>query len=134
MSLASPKMQPSTTPFVCSKSDGVLSVIEKCLDNGLGGCLIVREDQSVVGRISLDDIRAALLDGRAVADPTLAWYVSDPTVSMRNDAGSDQLLQPALNKDGRLIDVRIDRSDLPIQVAAPHLTRHEFRSLLDAFI
>ena len=60
MSLVEPEKTSPTTAFVCSKSESVLSVIERCLDNGLGTCLIVEDDQRLAGRISLDDIRQAL--------------------------------------------------------------------------
>ena len=63
MSLADAGGASPTSAFVCNKSESVLSVIEKCLDNGLGTCLIVEDDERLVGRISLDDIRQALLDG-----------------------------------------------------------------------
>ena len=38
MSLAAPEETSIETAFVCNKSESVLSVIEKCLDNGLGSC------------------------------------------------------------------------------------------------
>jgi len=66
MSLAAPEGTSSETAYVCNKSESVLSVIEKCLDNGLGTCLIVEDDQRLAGRISMDDIRQALLDGTAI--------------------------------------------------------------------
>ena len=134
MSLAEPELNSSVAPFVCGRSESVLSVIEKCLDNGLGRCLIVGEDGRLIGRISLDDIRAALLDGRAIVDPSLRWHTAPVAASVRNDVGCDQLLQPVLDQNGRVTDVVIDRSGQPLQVAAPHMTRHEFRSLLDAFV
>src|SRR5580704_14119614 len=96
MSLAEPEELSPTAAFVCNKSESILSVIEKCLDNGLGSCLIVEDDQRLAGRISLDDIRQALLDGTAIADPTLGWHLADAgtsatTCRLRNDiAGSGQ--------------------------------------------
>ena len=124
--------------YVCNKSESVLSVIEKCLDNGLGTCLIVDDDQRVVGRISMDDIRQALLDGTAIVDPTLGWHLTDTgttaaTRPLRNDI-DDAVLQPVLDPSGHLTGVLIDRSTMPVQVAKPQMTHHEFRSVLDAFI
>jgi perosamine synthetase len=133
MSLAEPE-EPSLA-FVCNRSESVLSVIEKCLDNGLGTCLIVEDDHRLVGRISLDDIRRALVDGTAIVDSTLGWHLAAaelPANRLRNDI--DGVLQPVLDTSGHLTGVLIDRSSQPVQVAMPHMTRHEFRSVLDAFI
>src|SRR6266550_3195130 len=125
------------TAFVCNKSESILSVIEKCLDNGLGTCLIVEDDQRLVGRISLDDIRRGLVDGTAMVDPTLEWHLANGGASatrLRNDIVHDGILQAVVDPSGHLTGVLIDRSSQPVQVAMPHMTRHEFRSLLDAFI
>jgi perosamine synthetase len=139
MSLAEPVELSPTAAFVCNKSESVLSVIEKCLDNGLGTCLIVEDDQRLAGRISLDDIRQALLDGSAIIDPTLGWHLTDvgataATRRLRNDIADDAVLQPVVDPSGHLTGVLIDHSTVPVQVAKPHMTRHEFRSMLDAFI
>jgi perosamine synthetase len=139
MSLAEPKELSLTAAFVCNKSESVLSVIEKCLDNGLGTCLIVEDDQRLAGRISLDDIRQALLDGSAIIDPTLGWHLTNvgataTTRRLRNDIADAAVLQPVVDPSGHLTGVLIDHSTVPVQVAKPHMTRHEFRSMLDAFI
>jgi perosamine synthetase len=125
--------------FVCNKSDSVLSVIEKCLDNGLGTCLIVDDDQRLTGRISLADIRQALLDGTAIVDATVGWHLADAdataaTRRIRKDVAEDAVLQPMVDPSGHLTGVLIDHSTMPVQVAKPQMTRHEFRSVLDAFI
>jgi perosamine synthetase len=141
MSLAAPEEAASsaTTAFVCSRSESMLSVIEKCLDNGLGTCLIVEDDQRLVGRISLEDIGRALVDGTAMVDPTLEWHLASTgpmasTNRLRNDVVDDGVLQAVVDPSGYLTGVLIDRSIQAVQVAMPHMTRHEFRSLLDAFI
>src|SRR4029077_18952261 len=118
MSLAEPEKVSPTTAFVCSKSESVLSVIERCLDNGLGTCLIVEEDQRLAGRISLDDIRQALLDGSAIVDPTLGWHLTDAgatasTPRLRNNIVDDEVLQPMVDPSGRLTGILIDRSTVP---------------------
>src|SRR5260370_42350056 len=102
MSLAAPEKTSNAsvaevslpTAFVCNKSESMLSVIEKCLDNGLGTCLIVEDDQRLVGRISLDDIRKALMDGSAIVDPTLEWHLANGSAMpsakrLRNDVVDD---------------------------------------------
>jgi len=146
MSLATPEEVTKTTAvaektaeFVCNKSESLLSVIEKCLDNGLGTCLIVEDDQRLIGRISLDDIRQALVDGTAIVDPTVGWHLASigsmTSVSpLRNDLTHNGVLQPVVDRAGHLTGVVVDRSTQPVQVAMPTLTRHEFRSMLDAFI
>jgi perosamine synthetase len=146
MSLAAPeevtestRLVDKTAEFICNKSESVLSVIEKCLDNGLGTCLIVEDDQRLIGRISLDDIRQALVDGTAIVDPTVEWHLASiggmaSLNHLRNDLTQDDVLQPVVDPTGHLTGVVIDRSMQSVQVAMPHLTRHEFRSMLDAFI
>ena len=136
MSLAEPEDRSDTAAFVCNRSESVLSVIEKCLDNGLGSCLIVEDDQRFIGRISLDDIRQALVNGTAIEDPSLDWYLAGAMASaqrLRNDI-EHEVLQPMVDPGGHLTGVLIDRSMQRVQIAMPTLTRHEFRSMLDAFI
>jgi perosamine synthetase len=139
MSLAEPEESSLAAAFVCNRSESVLSVIEKCLDNGLGTCLIVEDDQRLVGRISLDDIRQAMLDGTAIRDPSLEWHLASADTKpwshrLRNDIVQDDVLQPVVDPSGHLTGIVTDRSRVPVQVAKPHMTRHEFRSMLDAFI
>jgi hypothetical protein len=137
MSLGEPEQMSLATSFVCDKSESVLSVIERCLDNGLGACLIVDTDQRLIGRISLDDIGQALLDGAAIVDPTLGWHLTDAGTTVqrqRNDIVHDDVLQPVIDPSGHLTGIRIDRSTVPVQVAKPYLSLHQFRSMLDAFI
>jgi perosamine synthetase len=137
MSLAAPEETLLEAAFVCNKSESVLSVIEKCLDNGLGSCLVVGDDHRFIGRISLDDIRRALADGTAIVDPTLGWHPAGNMVAanpLRNDVDGQGTLRPVVDSSGHLTGVLIDRSTQPIQVAMPHMTSDDFRSVLDAFI
>ena len=137
MALAAPEEESPQAAFVCSRSESVLSVIEKCLDNGLGACLVVGDDHRLMGRISLDDIRRAIADGTAIADPTLGWHPTGNMISanaLRNDTDQQDTLRPVVNSSGHLTGVLIDRSRQPVQVAMPHMTSDEFRSVLDAFI
>lgn len=139
MSLAAPEQTTLATEFVCNRSESVLSVIEKCLDNGLGTCLIVADDRRLVGRISLDEIRQALVDGTAIVDSTLDWHLASAssaasTSRLRNDVAQDEVLQSVVDPSGHLTGVLVDRSNQPVQVATPHLTGDDFRSVLDAFI
>lgn len=135
MARAAPEDVSIEAHFTCRRTDSILSVIEKCLDNGLGSCLVVGDDRSVEGEVSLDDIRAALHDGSAVTDATLGWYRGGgPLLPLRNDLAREARLLPVTDPAGRLAGVRIDRSTGPVQVARPHITRGEFRRLLDAFL
>ena len=137
MSLAAPEETSIEAAFVCNKSESVLSVIEKCLDNGLGSCLVVGDDHRFIGRISLDDIRRALADGTAIVDPTLGWHPAGNMIAanpLRNDVDQQEILRPVVDLSGHLTGVLIDRSTRPIQVAMPHMTSDDFRSVLDAFI
>lgn len=139
MSLAQVEDPALSQAFVCKRTDSVFTAIEKCLDNGLGACLIVGDDYRPLGRISLDDIRRALLDGRAFDDPSLERHLADLAAESagprRNDTVVEpEILQALLDEEGRLAGVAVDRSEALVQVARPDLTHHEFRAVMDAFI
>ena len=120
--------------FVCSTSESLIAAIEKCLDNGLGTCLVVGDKRHVVGRISLDDIGKAVLDG-ALLDPRLDQHIERFSHRLHNDSSVDKdVLRPVLDASGRLVGVDIDRSSQRIQVARPDMSHREFRSILDAFL
>src|ERR1041384_8320791 len=124
MSLAAPEESLVEAAFVCNKSESVLSVIEKCLDNGLGSCLVVGDDHRFIGSISLDDIRRALADGTAIVDPTLGWHPAGNMIAanpLPNDIDRHELLRPVVDATGHLTGVLIDRSAQPVQVAMPTL-------------
>lgn len=127
------------TPYTCDRSDSIFTAIEKCLDNGLGSCLVVDEGKPI-GKVSLDDIRRAILDGSAIHQPVLDPLISRMTDSLangqlRNDVNfDDRILSPLVTDNGYLNGIRIDRSEQYVQIAHPDLTRHEFRAVLDAFI
>ncbi len=133
-----PEESAHTSPYVCRRSDSVFSAIEKCLDNGLGSCLVVEDDERLVGRISLDDIRRSLLDGGPVLEGTVAQQLAAKQApaerNLRNDTADDDILQAIVDRHGHLTGVNVDRSMQPIQVSRPDLSRHEFRVVLDAFI
>jgi hypothetical protein len=120
--------------YVCYTSETLIAAIEKCLDNGLGTCLVVEDQDRFVGRISLDDIGKAVLNG-ALLNPSLDQHVEMFAHRLANDSSSDsQVLQPVLDATGRLVGVIIDRSSQHVQVARPDMTHDEFRSVLDAFL
>ncbi|HYC66559.1 MAG TPA: CBS domain-containing protein, partial [Reyranellaceae bacterium] len=124
--------------FVCNRAESVFTAIERCLDNGTGSCLIVGDDRRLVGRISLDDIRQAVLDGSALADPTLERHLAssaDAGYALRNDVTVDEeILRAVVDSQGQLTGVAVDRSNQHVQIARPDMSHHEFRSILDAFI
>lgn len=130
----------SRLAFACHRSESILAAVEKCLDNGAGSCFILDDDDRLAGRISLDDIRRAILDGSAIREPGLEQYLASRGAAadvnlLRNDNTVDSdILQPVLSSTGQLTDIRIDRSGQYVQVARPDLTHHEFRAILDAFI
>lgn len=143
MSLAAvgePLLDDADDVYVCKRSDSVFRAIEKCLDNGLGSCLIIGDDRRLVGRISLDDIRRALLDGSALDDPSLERHLAAAARAplngtRRNDTAVEaHILRAILDPAGRVAGITIDRSGELVRVAKPDLTHHEFRSVLDAFI
>lgn len=120
--------------FVCRTSETLFAAIEKCLDNGLGACLIVGDKRHLVGRISLDDIGKAVLEG-ALLNPTLGQHIEKFSHWLHNEsAAGKEVLRPVLDSSGRLIGIDIDRSSQHIQVARPDMSHREFRSVLDAFL
>lgn len=126
-------------PYTCDRKDSLLTAIEKCLDNGLGTCLVI-DDGRPVGKISLDDIRRAILDGSAISEPMVAPVMArkaEPAANgqLYNDVNvDDRVLSPIVTESGYLKGIRIDRGEQYVQIAHPDLTRHEFRAVLDAFI
>jgi perosamine synthetase len=129
-------------PFTCKRSDNVFAAIEKCLDNGLGACFIVGEDRSLVGRVTLDDIRSGILDGHVLDDTSLERYIDRGNGNGAKNGGpprnepaiGEGPLTPVVDYRGCLIDVAVDRTKQFVQVAKPNLSHHEFRTMLDAFI
>jgi perosamine synthetase len=120
--------------FVCNTSETLIGAIEKCLDNGLGTCLVIGDKRRFVGRISLDDIAKAVLDG-ALLNPTLDQYIEKFAHRLHNDSSVDKdVLRPVLDAAGNLIGINIDRASQHIQVARPDMTHQEFRSVMDAFL
>jgi perosamine synthetase len=120
--------------YICNTSENLIAVIEKCLDNGLGTCLVVEDDNRLVGRVTLDDIGKAVLDG-ALLHPTLGRHLATLGRRLHNDASVDaNVLRPLLDAAGGLVGVAIDRSTQRIQVARPDMSRKEFRTVLDAFL
>src|SRR5579862_9381994 len=50
--------------LVCARTDSLLSVIEKCLNNTIGCCLVLDDERRPLGEVSLDEIRLVLREGR----------------------------------------------------------------------
>jgi perosamine synthetase len=138
MRVASTKRTFAHKPFVCERTDTILAVIEKCLNNGSGSCLVVNKDQTLAGRISLDDLRRSLLSGQASYDPSIENYITTDSffakVQLRRTFGPHAVLEPVLDSLGRLTDVRVDRSSQIVQVGKPALYHTEFRAVMDAFL
>jgi perosamine synthetase len=126
--------QTGNDEYVCCTSETLFAAIEKCLDNGLGTCLVVEDENRFVGRITLEDIGKAVLGG-ALLNPSLSQNLDMFAHRLANDPSSDsQVLQPVLDATGRLVGVTIDRASQHVQVARPGMTHDEFRSVLDAFL
>ena len=117
--------------LTCGPSDNILAAAEKCLDNRLGVCFVVDSHRRLLGRVTLDDIRHAIMGGQALSDLSVGGLVhtSKHTADRIEDAVS-----PILAEDGRLLDIVVDRSKQPVQVARPDLSHHEFRAVVDAFL
>jgi perosamine synthetase len=119
--------------FVCDASDSPIAAIEKCLDNGVGTCLVV-DGQRYLGRVTLEELGRAALDGGLLA-PTLGQHLGTFGRHLPNDpAIAGDGLQAELDAAGNLTGVTLDRSRQRIQIARPDMTHREFRTLLDAFL
>jgi perosamine synthetase len=115
--------------FVCKRSESLLSTIEKCLDNGTGHCFIVDDEDVVFGRIMLEEIASAILNGTAPAD-LMNW----PITPVSSPETRRRCVTPVLDAAGRLIAVRVDRVSEFVQVSRPHLGHAEFRAVLATFL
>ena len=86
--------------YICSTSENLIAVIERCLDNGLGTCLVVEDDNRLVGRVTLDDIGKAVLEG-ALLNPTLGQHMEALGRRLQNDVSVDaNVLRPQLDAAG----------------------------------
>jgi perosamine synthetase len=109
--------------FVCDASESPLAAIEKCLDNGVGACLVL-DGRRYLGR-------AALVG--AMLAPTLGQHLHE-LGRHRSNASPTDGLQPDLDPAGNLIGITIDRSGQRLQIARPDMSHREFRAVLDAFL
>jgi perosamine synthetase len=117
----------------CQRADSLLSVIEKCLNNTLGRCLVLDEERRPLGEVSLDEIRLVLREGRLTSFH--AWAEKLAIQPGRNtDSPRTSTLQPVLDRDGRVSTIGFDRCRDFVQIARPDLSHLEFRLLLDAFL
>lgn len=139
--MLSPAGADEAHPFVCRRTDNVFVAIEKCLDNGLGVCLVVDDEDRLIGRITLDEIRRAIREGGVLTDTKLDRYlIADPGNAQRKlgaaviAVGNDAVLKPVVDGAGRLLDVVVDHSKQFVQVAKPDLSHREFRAVIDAFL
>lgn len=139
--ILSPACADEAHPFVCRQSDNVFVAIEKCLDNGLGVCLVVDDEDRPIGRITLDEIRRAIREGCVLTDTSLdQCIILDPANARRKlgaaviTVGNEVMLKSIIDGSGRLIDVAVDHSKQFVQVAKPDLSHREFRAVIDAFL
>ena len=117
--------------FVCDASESPLAAVEKCLDNGIGACLVV-DGRRYLGRVSLDELGRAALAG-AMLSPTLGQHLRELGRHRSNLSPTD-ILQPDLDPAGNLIGITVDRSAQHVQIARPDMSHREFRAVLDAFL
>ncbi|HEY4168801.1 MAG TPA: DegT/DnrJ/EryC1/StrS family aminotransferase [Reyranella sp.] len=122
---------PGEEDFVCDSSESPLAAIEKCLDNGIGACLVV-DGRRYLGRVSLDELGRAALAGAMLA-PTLGQHLRE-LGHHRSNASPTDILQPDLDPAGNLIGITVDRSAQCVQIARPDMSHREFRAVLDAFL
>ncbi len=128
-----PVLPPAQQNFVCRPSDSLLSVIERCLKNTLGRCLVLDDEGRPSGEVSLDEIRLVLRDGRLTSFHNWADHLA---IQPGHNADLPQAskLMADLDAEGRVRTIACDRSRDHVQIARPDLSHLEFRLLLDAFL
>jgi len=136
MRLALPETAPfptdaRLTEFTCASTDSLMAVAEKCLDNRLGVCFVLDARQRLLGRITLQQIRKAVVDGRAFSGAGVGHFVEGP---LATEAPKYEAAMPVLADDGRMVDVEVDRSREPVQIARPDLSHDELRAVIDALL
>jgi len=134
--IALPRAPQRQAPLFCRSSDSIFLAIERCIDNAAEACLVVDDEQHLLGSISLTQMRQAILDGSAIDHPMLDRHLcitATPSSGVADAAAGDRLI-PIFDYQGRVFDVLIDRSMNPVQVARPSLSHRELRWLLDAFL
>lgn len=127
--------------LICHRADSIFWAAERCLDHASKSCLVVDDDRRLLGSVSLERIRQAIVDGTGIENPQLDRYLlpADAMAPMLtlapggNGARRDPV-QPIFDRDGRVVDALIDRSADPVQVARPNLSYRELRALLDALL
>jgi perosamine synthetase len=119
------------TEFTCASTDTLMDVAEKCLDNRLGVCFVVDARQRLLGCITLQKIREAVVEGRAFSGLGAGHFVDEVPAAGSQKPGP---AMPVVAADGRLVDVVVDRSSQPVQIAQPDLSHHELRAVIDAFL
>ncbi|MBV8534344.1 MAG: aminotransferase class I/II-fold pyridoxal phosphate-dependent enzyme [Alphaproteobacteria bacterium] len=119
------------TEFTCASTDSVMMAAEKCLDNRLGVCFVLDARQRLLGRLTLQQIRKSVVDGRAFSSLGAGHLVEDLPAAGSPDYGP---ATPVLGDDGRLVDVVVDRSRQPVQIAQPDLSHDELRAVVDALL
>lgn len=125
---AGPQVSSSTSQppaaFLIDASASLFEAIEKAMNNGSGEVLLADGDGRVTGAMTLESARA-LVRGGSYTNAT----AHDARISLNASR-----LTPALDRDGRLLSVVVDRTRAFIPVAEPHLTSAELRNHLDAFL
>lgn len=114
--------------FGCGVSDDLWTVIEKALDNGYGLVFVIDRSGRVLGRVTLDDLRAVIRTGAHLNCPNIASLVKPLSEA------AEAVVSPVLDGSGRLVDVRIRPEAELVPVSVPDLSSAEFRNVLDAFL
>jgi len=115
--------------FVCREDDTLWAGIERALDNGLGVVFVVDRTGALVGRASLDELRAVVRTGAHLG----VVRMGDVTVASGWENGSGPLT-PILDSASRIIDMRVRPEADFLPVAEPDLSHAEFRNLIDAYL
>jgi perosamine synthetase len=115
--------------FVCLQTDGLWMAIERSLDNGFGLVFVTDQKRTVIGRLSLGHMRAALRQGKHLGHMNLAQLavpcdVEDLTATV----------DPIVDGEGRIVGVKKRVGASFLSVAEPDLSHTELRNLLDAFL
>lgn len=121
----------------CAAETPLFAAIEIALNSGIGRCYVTDANHKLVGELTLEQARKAILDGAYLAGPTagqLAEPVSKTLAANAARTNFGALAAPVLDSEGRVVDVAIDHAAEFVPVAEPYLSHSEFRNLMDAFL
>src|SRR5215469_12485876 len=64
----------SDIPLACYASETIFAAAEKCIDSATDTCFVIDDSQRLIGSISLQSIRRAILEGNGIDNDVIAHH------------------------------------------------------------